>query len=127
MNSKNADRRGFLKRSAALAGLAVGSIPFANGKALASVTPGLIDSGEPTTKRGVTPDEPTIEDLAYGGRSSYENTVRAHSRGTTEPRGIAKSDSASGFDRSHHTSLSPLSWFSTVTLSPTLIPGSTVS
>jgi sulfane dehydrogenase subunit SoxC len=81
MNSKKSDRRGFLKRSAALAGLAVGSIPFANGKALASVTPGLIDSGEPTTKRGITPDEPTIEDLAYGARSSYENTVRAHSVG----------------------------------------------
>ena len=81
MNSKKADRRGFLKRSAALAGLAVGSIPFANGKALASVTPGLIDNGEGTGKRGVTPNEPTIEDLAYGGRSRYENTERAHSVG----------------------------------------------
>ena len=39
MNSKKSDRRGFLKGSAALAGLAVGAIPFANGKALASVTP----------------------------------------------------------------------------------------
>jgi sulfane dehydrogenase subunit SoxC len=81
MNSMRADRRGFLKGSAALAGLAVGSLPFANGKALASVTPGLIDNGEPASKRGVTPDEPTIEDLAYGGRSRYENTERAHSVG----------------------------------------------
>ena len=41
MNSKKSDRRGFLKGSAALAGLAA----FANGKALASVTPGLINGG----------------------------------------------------------------------------------
>ena len=71
MNSKKSDRRAFLKRSAALAGLAVGAIPFANGKALASVTPGLI-KGELDTKLGVTPDEPTIQDLLYGRRSSYE-------------------------------------------------------
>ena len=69
MNSKKSDRRGFLKRSAALADLAAGALPFANGIALAGVTPGLIDSGEPTTEQGVTPDEPTIEDLAHGGRS----------------------------------------------------------
>ena len=66
MNSKMSDRRGFLKRSAALAGLAA----FANGKALASVTPGLV-TGVADTKLGVTPDEPTIQDLLYGGRSSY--------------------------------------------------------
>ena len=81
MNSKNSGRRGFLKRSAALAGLAVGAIPLAKGKAFASVTPGLIDNGEAPTKLGVTPDQPTIEDLAYGGRSRYETTVRAHSVG----------------------------------------------
>ncbi len=82
MNSKNPDRRGFLKGSAALAGLAVGSIPFANGKAFASVTPGLINGGNgdaSTPKEGVTPDEPNIQDLLYGGRSSYETAVRIKS------------------------------------------------
>lgn len=80
MNSKKADRRGFLKGSAGLAGLGVGSIVFANGKALASVTPGLINGGNgdaPTPKEGVTPDEPDIQDLLYGGRSSYETTIRS--------------------------------------------------
>ena len=71
MNAKKSDRRGFLKGSAALAGLAVGSIPFANGKALASVTPGLTNVDEPTPNLGVTPDDPVIEDLAYGGRSRF--------------------------------------------------------
>ncbi|MBZ5698769.1 MAG: sulfite dehydrogenase [Acidobacteriia bacterium] len=68
MNSKKSDRRGFLKGSAALAGLAVGAIPFANGKALAAVD-------QRTIKQSVTPDEPTIQDLLYGGRSSYETSV----------------------------------------------------
>ena len=78
MNSKKADRRGFLKRGAALAGLAVGAIPFANRKALAG------DGPEESTikKQGVTPDEPKIEDLEYGGRSTYETDVyRVHSPG----------------------------------------------
>ncbi|MBZ5697697.1 MAG: twin-arginine translocation signal domain-containing protein, partial [Acidobacteriia bacterium] len=92
MNSKMSDRRGFLKRSAALAGLAVGSIPFANGKALASVTPGLINGGigsEPIpNKEGVTPDEPNIQDLLYGGRSRYETTVRSPSIGTLGDTGL---------------------------------------
>jgi sulfane dehydrogenase subunit SoxC len=79
MNSKNSDRRGFLKRGAALAGLAA----FANGKALASVTPGLI-KGEADIKYGVTPDEPEINDLLYGGRSSYEKTIRIHSINSPE-------------------------------------------
>jgi sulfane dehydrogenase subunit SoxC len=83
MNSKMSDRRGFLKRSAALAGLAVGAIPFANGKALASVTPGLV-IGEADTKLGVAPDEPDIDDLLYGGRSSYEKTIRIHSINSPE-------------------------------------------
>ncbi|MBZ5698689.1 MAG: molybdopterin-dependent oxidoreductase [Acidobacteriia bacterium] len=87
MNSKLSDRRGFLKRGAALAGLAVGSIPFVNGKALASVTPGLI-KGEVDTKLGVTPDEPTIQDLLYGGRSSYEKTVAIDSIGRLGALGL---------------------------------------
>jgi sulfane dehydrogenase subunit SoxC len=74
MQSKYSDRRGFLKRSAALAGLAA----LANGKALASVTPGLI-KGELNTKLGAVPDEPTIDDLVYGGRSSYEKTIAIRS------------------------------------------------
>ena len=78
MNSKISDRRAFLKRSAALAGLAAGAIPFANGKALASVTPGLI-KGEADASLGATPEEPNIEDMLYGGRSSYEKTVRINS------------------------------------------------
>ncbi|MBZ5699106.1 MAG: molybdopterin-dependent oxidoreductase [Acidobacteriia bacterium] len=86
MNSKKSDRRAFLKRGAALAGLAVGSIPFAKGKALASVTPGLINGGIGNTpipnKLGVATDEPTIQDLLYGGRSSYETTVRMPATGT---------------------------------------------
>jgi len=79
MNSKMSDRRGFLKKSAALAGLAA----FANGKALASVTPGLV-LGEADVKYGYTPDEPNIQDLLYGGRSSYEKTVRIHSINSPE-------------------------------------------
>jgi sulfane dehydrogenase subunit SoxC len=85
MNSKMSDRRGFLKRSAALAGLAVGTIPFANGKARASVTPGLVNGGignDPIPQSGVTPDEPTIQDLLYGGRSKYETTVSMPGTGT---------------------------------------------
>jgi sulfane dehydrogenase subunit SoxC len=91
MNSKMSDRRGFLKRSAALAGLAVGSIPFVKGKAFASVTPGLINGGNgdaPTPKEGVTPDEPEIQDLLYGGRSSYETTIRSASIGTLGATGL---------------------------------------
>jgi sulfane dehydrogenase subunit SoxC len=68
MNSQKSDRRGFLKRSAALAGLAMGAIPFANGKARAAVD-------QRTIKEGVTPDEPNIQDLLYGGRSRYETSV----------------------------------------------------
>src|ERR1035437_3966193 len=79
MNSKMSDRRGFLKKSAALAGLAA----FANGKALASVTPGLI-KGEEEIKYGYVPDEPNIQDLLYGGRSSYEKTIRIHSINSPE-------------------------------------------
>ncbi len=78
MKSKMSDRRGFLKRSAALAGLAVGAIPFANGKALASVTPGLI-KGEADGSLGSAPAEPNIQDMEYGGRSSYEKTIRINS------------------------------------------------
>ncbi len=70
MHSSRSDRRGFLKRSATLAGLAA----FANHRALASVTPGLI-KGELDTKLSVLPDEPNINDLVYGGRSSYEKTI----------------------------------------------------
>jgi len=72
MNSKKPDRRGFLKGSAALAGLAVGAIPFASGKALAAVAP----------------DEPTIEDLLYGERSSFETSVRMPSIGTLGATGL---------------------------------------
>lgn len=78
MNSKNPDRRGFLKGSAALAGLAVGAIPFAKGKALAGAAPD--DAG--AKKLSITPDEPDIEDLEYGGRSKFETGVyRVHSPG----------------------------------------------
>jgi len=83
MHSKYSDRRGFLKRSAALAGLAA----FTSGKALASVTPGLI-KGEADTKLGVVPDEPTIEDLVYGGRSSYEKTIAIPSIGELGATGL---------------------------------------
>jgi sulfane dehydrogenase subunit SoxC len=83
MHSKYSDRRGFLKRSAALAGLAA----FASGKAIASVTPGLI-KGEADTKLGVVPDEPTIEDLVYGGRSSYEKTIAIPSIGELGATGL---------------------------------------
>ncbi len=83
MSSMKPDRRGFLKRSAALAGLAVGAIPFASRKAFASVTPGLV-LGQADTKLNVTPDEPTIDDLLYGGRSSYEKTISIHSINSPE-------------------------------------------
>src|ERR1035437_5627434 len=79
MNSKMSDRRGFLKKSAALAGLAA----FANGKALASVTPGLI-KGEEDIKYGYAADEPDMDDLIYGGRSKYEKTIRIHSINSPE-------------------------------------------
>ncbi|MBZ5700087.1 MAG: sulfite dehydrogenase [Acidobacteriia bacterium] len=79
MNSKKSDRRGFLKGSAALAGLAVGAIPFANGKALAEISP---EDSTFIKKQGVTPDEPNIQDLLYGGRSRFEGEVyRVHSPG----------------------------------------------
>ena len=61
MNSKNPNRRGFLKGSAALAGLAVGAIPFANRKSLAA---------EP-------PDDRASLDLSYGERSHFETSVRS--------------------------------------------------
>jgi sulfane dehydrogenase subunit SoxC len=83
MNSKKADRRGFLKRSAALAGLAAGAIPFANGKALAGAAP-----DEPKHKRGVTPDDPDIKDLLYGERSEFENSVRIPSVGWNGATGL---------------------------------------
>jgi sulfane dehydrogenase subunit SoxC len=83
MYSRYSDRRGFLKKSAALAGLAA----FASGKALASVTPGLI-KGEADTKLGVVPDEPTIEDLVYGGRSRYEKTIAIPSIGELGATGL---------------------------------------
>src|SRR5450759_110977 len=79
MNFMKADRRGFLK-GAALAGLAAGSIPLINGKARAG--------DEPTTGLGVTPDDPVIEDLAYGGRSRFETTIRAHSVGVLNVTGL---------------------------------------
>ncbi len=59
MNSKTPDRRGFLKGSAALAGLAVGAIPFASGQTLAA-----------------EPPEAGIKDLSYGERSRFENSTR---------------------------------------------------
>jgi len=74
MNSNNPDRRGFLKRSAALAGLAVGAIPFAKGKAHAAEIQ--------------MPDDPTIEDLSYGARSRYETTNRVHSVGALNANGL---------------------------------------
>jgi sulfane dehydrogenase subunit SoxC len=83
MNSKKANRRGFLKGSAALAGLAVGSIPFVNGKALAGIT-----SDEANIKRDVTPDEPNIEDLVYGGRSRFETNVRSALMGSGGATGL---------------------------------------
>ena len=79
MNSKKSDRRSFLKGSAALAGLAVGAIPFANGKAFAEATP---EDAALLKTQGVTPDEPNIQDLLYGGRSRFEGEVyRVHSPG----------------------------------------------
>ena len=88
MNSKKSDRRAFLKGSAALAGLAVGAIPFAKGKALANVTPGESTVKQGVTKQGVTPDEPTIQDLLYGGRSSYETSVRISTSGALADWGL---------------------------------------
>src|ERR1019366_8781632 len=83
MNSNKADRRGFLKRSAALAGLAAGAIPFANGNALASAAP-----DEPKHKRGVAPDDPDITDLLCGERSEFENSVRIPSVGWNGATGL---------------------------------------
>lgn len=74
MNSNNPDRRGFLKKGAALAGLAVGAIPFAKGKARAADIP--------------MPDDPTIEDLSYGARSRFETTNRVHSVGALNANGL---------------------------------------
>jgi sulfane dehydrogenase subunit SoxC len=85
MNSKKSDRRGFLKKSVALAGLAAGAIPFVNSQALASVTVGMVNGGignAPTPKEGTIPDEPVIDDLLYGGRSRYETAVRMPATGT---------------------------------------------
>jgi sulfane dehydrogenase subunit SoxC len=87
MNSKKSDRRGFLKRSAALAGLAA----FANGKALASVTPDLINGGNgdaPTPKEGVSVEAPTNQDLLYGGRSRFETTTRMIGTGSRAAGGL---------------------------------------
>src|SRR5579864_4986113 len=60
MNSKNRDRRGFLKRGAALAGLAVGAMPFTHAQSLPTDTPA---------------DRPP-KDLSYGERSRFETAVR---------------------------------------------------
>ena len=60
MNSKNPNRRGFLKRSAALAGLAVGTIPFTSAQTLPKDT---AEAGPP-------------KDLSYGERSRFETSVR---------------------------------------------------
>lgn len=78
MSSKNTDRRDFLKKSAALAGLAAGAIPFLNKDAAASVTPGMV-KGEGDAKVGTAIDEPDFDDMLYGGRSKYEKTVRIKS------------------------------------------------
>jgi sulfane dehydrogenase subunit SoxC len=83
MNFKNSDRRAFLKKGAALAGLAA----FTTGRALAGVTPGLI-KGEKDTALGVLPAEPNIEDLVYGGRSSYEKTIAIPSIGSLGSTGL---------------------------------------
>ncbi len=88
MNAKNPDRRGFLKKTAAMAGLAVGSMPFTKGKALASVTPGLADEEKQVPKLGVTPDDPEIEELVYGNRSKYETVGRVHSVGALNVNGL---------------------------------------
>ena len=61
MSSKTPNRRGFLKGSAALAGLAVGAIPFANGETFA------VDK----------PEEESPLDLSYGTRSHFESSVRS--------------------------------------------------
>jgi len=60
MNFKSADRRRFLKRSAALAGLAVGAAPLARAQALAT------DTAEARPPK----------DLSYGVRSRFETSVR---------------------------------------------------
>src|SRR5450759_270821 len=60
MNSRNSNRRGFLKRGAALAGLAVGAMPFANAQ----------------TPSADTPEARPPKDLSYGVRSRFENSVR---------------------------------------------------
>ena len=60
MNSKSTNRRGFLKGGAALAGLAVGAMPFTRAQTLSTDTP---DARPP-------------KDLSYGERSRFENSVR---------------------------------------------------
>src|ERR1700690_1844377 len=65
MNSKNQNRRGFLKRGAALAGLAVGAMPFANAQ----------------TPSAVTAEERPPKDLSYGERSHFEASVRTATLG----------------------------------------------
>lgn len=58
--SEKSDRRGFLKRSAALAGLAAGAIPFAAAEA------------HPADN----PEARPARDLSYGERSHFETSVR---------------------------------------------------
>jgi sulfane dehydrogenase subunit SoxC len=60
MNSKSADRRRFLKQSATLAGLAVGSAPFARAQSLQTDVP---EARPP-------------KDLSYGVRSRFETSAR---------------------------------------------------
>src|SRR6202162_517612 len=60
MNSRNPNRRGFLKRSAALAAVAVGAIPFTNAEKVHA------DAGEARPPK----------DLSYGERSRFENSMR---------------------------------------------------
>src|ERR1700681_4356169 len=60
MNSKKTDRRKFLQGSAALAGLAVGAVPFTRAQTLQTEMH----------------DARTPKDLSYGERSRFENSVR---------------------------------------------------
>ncbi len=83
MSWRTADRRGFLKQSAALAGLAAGSIPFAKGNDRVAKA-----ADELKRRRGVTPDDPDIYDLLYGERSEFENSVRIPSVGWNGATGL---------------------------------------
>lgn len=60
MSSKHSDRRGFLKGSAALAGMAIGAAPFSRSKVFADDAPA---------------ERPPL-DLSYGERSRFETTHR---------------------------------------------------